>query len=163
MREVYEENYLPIYRYFYYKGIEREHIKDLVHDVFLIFFQKYSTKDGLDARKILYTISRNSYKQWVRKQKNHISLDEEYHFDEYYDDKFEVKRESKRKEMLALIESLNEGVRDVIKCRFLLGMNRKETAEKLNISQAQVHTYQKRGIKYIKEKIKKSKDKNKNI
>ena len=51
------------------------------------------------------------------------------------------------------IKSLNPVVRQVLELRFLQNKSRKETAELLQINEDQVHTYQKRGVKYLKDRL----------
>lgn len=166
--ELYNSCFSKVYKFFYYKYVEKDYIEDLVHDAFLRFYKKYSDKDlsSDEHQKILFGICRNVYKEWVRKavKEKNVSFLDNYEYeiaDESVPDD-EVLFEADNAEKIIennlelikeCLDELNETVRKVLEYRFLEGKTRKETAELLNIKEKDVHTYQKRGVKYLKKKI----------
>lgn len=166
--EFYNLNFQKIYKFYYYKFVLKDDIEDLVHESFLRFYKKYGQKDLQtdECQKILYGISRNIYKEWVRKaiKEKNVSFLDNYEY-EIADDRVEDDKalfESDEPEGLLksnlevikeCLDELNETVRKVLECRFLEGKTRKETAELLGIKEKDVHTYQKRGVKYLKKLV----------
>jgi RNA polymerase sigma factor (sigma-70 family) len=160
--EFYKNNFGRIYKLFYYKGVNPSGIEDLVHDTFLRFYRKYNDKDLSieESEKILFGIARNVYKEWVRKmiKLKQVDLIENYEYEISSESESEdydaLESFSKSKKDFKLIKSamknLNPKIKKVLEMRFLEGKTRKITAEILGIKESDVHTYQKRGIKYIK-------------
>lgn len=158
----YKKTFQKVYKFFHYKSVETSVIEDLTHDSFLRFYQKYSDKsyDDTEALKILYGIVRNVYREWVRKSINEkrVPLIDNLNYEEedsvefaiFEDNDYEDRLFKRVEELKDCISELNEKIRKVLEYRFLEGKSRKEVAILLNISEKDVHTYQKRGIKYLK-------------
>jgi RNA polymerase sigma-70 factor (ECF subfamily) len=153
----FKENSRAIFRYFYYRGIERTVAEDLSSETFFRMYKSY--KNDLNS-KILWGIAKNVYKEFVR---NSISNQETGFFDEsffdsepeideiseYYDEKFEEKIEILKLQLHKMIEKLNPGVREVMKMRFIEGLKISEIAIKLGMPESTVKKYQHRGIEYL--------------
>jgi RNA polymerase sigma-70 factor, ECF subfamily len=153
--EIYDKTFESIYRFFYYKSVNRSEIEDLVQEVYIRFFRKtdISGTDIILCQKLLYGFSRNIYKEWVRKQ---IKSELVYSNIDYLsnDDSDPINDPSVEHDSLFLkeaIEKLNPVVRQVITMRFIENLSRKEIADKLNIKEKHVHVYQRRGIKYLRD------------
>lgn len=155
--EIYKLTFGYVYKFFYYKNVNSAYLEDLTQDVFMRYYNKYSSNNfsETEAKRILFGISQNVYREWVRDmvKRNRADFDEtyfEYEEDEYdWEDENVSKHEDYKKIILEKMKSLNPRVREVLELRFLENMSRKEVAEKLNMSEKDVHTYQKRGIKYL--------------
>lgn len=159
-------NFSKIYKFFYYKFVLKDEIEDLVQDAFMRFYKNYEPwleKRPDDCQKLLYGICRNVYREWVRKavKEKNVSFIDEYEYEDIEnlsaEDEYLFSLESPEESInidLELIkkhlDELSENIRLVLQYRFLEGKSRKETAELLNIAEKDVHTYQKRGIKYLK-------------
>jgi RNA polymerase sigma factor (sigma-70 family) len=166
--EFYKLSFPKAYRYFYYKSVEKAYIEDLAHEVYIRFYQKYSSEATSleECMKILYGICRNVYREWVRKQVSEKSVplidnlkyeiydDQSYNHEVFEDDSFDKKVTLMKKEMKKAVAGLNGRLRLVLEYRFLQGKTRKEVAEILKINEKDVHTYQKRAIKYLKTRFK---------
>ena len=161
--EIYKNSFSKVYKYFYYKYVDKSYIEDLSQETFLRFYKEYSQQkySKEESMKILYGIARNIYKEWVRKaiSETNIQFFDNINYEELaeIDDDYDY---TETDEFLThidlvknLIEELNEKTKMVLKYRFLDGKSRKEIAAILSISEKDVHTYQKRGIKYLKKKI----------
>ena len=158
-----------MYRFFYYKSVNSAYIEDLSQDVYIRFYNKFSDKElsEVESKKILYGIARNVYKEWVRQsiKEKRVSLLDNFEYEELdhgdlldlflelENPEFDEKLLKNQEILKEAIETLGENVRNVIKMRFVEGLSRKEVAEKLNIKEKDVHTYQKRGVKYLKKLI----------
>jgi RNA polymerase sigma-B factor len=142
------------------------------------FYKKYGQQmfEEIEAKRILFGFCRNVYREWVReqvKQKRADFLDnydyesedeavEHHTLDESLESlndfsaeptEFEKRMEEQRKVLIEALRQLNPRVREVLECRFFHNMTRKQISEKMGISEKDVHTYQKRGIKYLKKMI----------
>lgn len=164
--ELYKSTFPGLYRFFYYKSVDSALVEDLVQDVYIRFYNKFSQKElsETESRKILYGIAKNVFKEWVRAsmKERKVSLFENYEYEEldqgdlldiflsYEVTDFDKKLEEKKILLKDAMDKLSENVRQVIQLRFIEGMTRKETAERLGMKEKDVHTYQKRGIKYLK-------------
>jgi RNA polymerase sigma factor (sigma-70 family) len=162
-QEFYDDSFKAAYRFFFYKNVSKSQIEDLVQDSFMRFYQSYQFKLGdKDERgKILLGICLNVYREWVRVQVSTGNVweyieevdweEERVSFDEYSNPDYEIEVERRKALLRQSLSELSGTVRSVLELRFLQGLTRAQTADKLGISEDQVHTYQKRGIKYLKE------------
>jgi RNA polymerase sigma factor (sigma-70 family) len=164
---IYNCTFRYVYRFFYYKSVNPASIEDLSHEVFLRFYKKYGTQhfEETEAKRILFGFSSNIYKEWVREQvkEKRAEFLENYDYDvqveedldDFHDgdNAFELKLESQKKIVFDAMSKLNPKIREILECRFVHGMSRKMIAEKMGIKEKDVHTYQKRGIKYLKKII----------
>lgn len=158
--DVYKSNFSRVYKFFYYKFVNKDYIEDLAHDVFMRFYIKYGYRQVFqsdEASKILYGISNNIFKEWVRKSYKEKRVDFEdnyiYSLEDFLDKDYAEKKESQKKQIIEALNNLNPTVKYVLEARFLYGLTRKEIAEKLGVKEKDVHTYQKRGIKYLKKAL----------
>ena len=118
---MYKLHFTSVYRFFYYKSVNTSEIEDLVHDVFMRFYTKYSqeTFDEDEAKKILYGYARNIYKEWVRarikEKKSDFNDDIDYSdsFDSLPGKEFEEKLKSQRLQVQEALKLLNPKVKAV--------------------------------------------------
>ena len=159
--ELYNLNFKYVYRFFYYKSVSKEEIEDLTHEVFIRFYGKYNGKNisQEESKRILFGFCNNIYKEFVRKsiKENRAEFNDFLQYEEIFEEFVEECFEEKLSEMRALIsqniQKLNPKVRAILECRFIHNMSRKEVAAKFNITEKDVHTYQKRGVKYLKKMV----------
>ena len=159
--EFYNQSFKNTFRFFYYRGVAFSDIDDLSSECYIRFYQKYQEKlsDNIESRKVLSGIAGNILKEWQRKTFGHkiVELDDNISDDQLYDfysrDDFDDDFGKKQLMLHDTIKSLNPVVKQVLELRFLQNKSRKETAELLQINEDQVHTYQKRGVKYLKDRL----------
>lgn len=158
--KIYNATYGNVYRFFYYKSVEKATIEDLSHEVYIRFYKKFRERDldDIESKKILYGFCSNIYKEWVRQsiKENKADLVDNIHIEEpeeEFSEGFEEKVTKQKQVLLQAMEKLNPKVKSILEYRFLHNMSRKEIAEKLNMNEKDVHTYQKRGIKYLKKYV----------
>ncbi len=158
-QQAYEQNFKRIYRFFYYKSVRPpEEIEDITQEVFGRFFQKYDcTKiNESDVTKILFGITKNVYKEWVRQAMRHQTFElfennrAQETLDDFVDEEYEKRLDLFRNKAKEAIEDLNPTLRQVMQMRYFEGLSRKEISDKLNIKEKHVHVYQRRGIEALK-------------
>jgi RNA polymerase sigma factor (sigma-70 family) len=156
--EVYSTKFDSVYKFFYYKDVDADEIEDLTQETFLRFYQKYDPTQLEDTQiaKILYTIARNIWKEWLRGlSKNRTeelfdTVDYALPFEEFTDEiQDQDAWQHERGALISAIKECNPTMRSVLTLRFIEGKTRKEIAELLSIKEDHVYTYQKRGVKML--------------
>jgi RNA polymerase sigma factor (sigma-70 family) len=159
---LYDSHFSKLYKYFYYKYFGHAGVEDSVHDVFMVIYEKYLyLEDQTELIKILYGVARNKYREEVRKRlqdktlqatlKERLQLGLE--LDEDLEDDSHSTHDQLKEKVKQCITELREPTKTVIEKRFLEGWSRKQVAEHLNTTEDSVHTYQKRGISYLKKLV----------
>ncbi len=171
------KNYFKRLFYFFYRKayVTSEIAEDLVSETFFRAYkycQEHKISSEIEIIKLIYGIAKNVYKEWVSKNINlsevefceeiceiqddfeniQLNLDSENENDDISE--FELKQNELISKCLNIIETFSDNLRLVMKYIFVEGLSRAETAKLLNISEDAVHTYQKRGVSYIKERLK---------
>jgi len=167
---IYKATFTKIYKYFYYRFVRQGNIEDLVQEVYTRFYAGRSNSSEklspTDYLKLLYGYARNVYLEWYRKQKqiSYISFDEKLGGFLHEEDipelallaeedstkaDLEAELNSYRSLLAKAMERLNPTVKEVLQRRFYKNETRKQVAAAMGCSEADVHTYQKRGIKYL--------------
>ena len=153
---IYTLNAQRVYNYLFYRYVGQQDIEDLMQEVFLRFFAKYpyTNLDELACTKLIYRITSFVYLEWCRQQKNtpyelfeevdHSSGEVQFLEDAYPDSEVDFTQ------LKLALEQLHPNLRDVLTLRFLEGLSRQEDADRLQIPMANVHVYQKRGIKALR-------------
>jgi RNA polymerase sigma factor (sigma-70 family) len=158
--QIYTLNFRLVFRFFYYKGVPKDEVEDLVHDTFLRFAQHYEPDhlDDISIRKILYGISRNVWREWVRLQvqQNVFSLDELPDIGEldqgfFLEQDEDILASISDQQLNDALAKLSERHRSVLVMRFMNGWDRRSVAEELSISEKDVHTYQKRALRMLRQ------------
>ncbi|QQR93596.1 RNA polymerase sigma factor [bacterium] len=166
--KIHVENFKRFFYFFYHKPyINRDTAEDLVSETFLRGY-KYTLENSIseeEVLKLLFGIAKNVYKEWVKKNiaMAEVEFNEEISsfIDEYeaLDDpnisstEIPNKHEKMIEQCKDVIDTFSDKLKYVMRYRFIEGLSRAETAQILHISEDAVHTYQKRGIKYLKEKV----------
>lgn len=152
--ELFRQKFALIYRFFYYKDVNKEDIEDLSQEVFVRFFAKYDSFRLSEERcvKTLYRIARYIWLEWLRAlDQSTVSFNEEMDFVESYEEFQDESSEDneQRTQLLEYIKGLNPTLKKVITLRFIHGKTRKEIAEEMSIKEKYVHIYQQRGIRLL--------------
>jgi RNA polymerase sigma factor (sigma-70 family) len=156
----YKQNYKFVYRYFYYRFVDHAIVEDLAQTVFLKFFTKYKEQNSFENEepvKILFGFCRNIYKDHLSKsgKTKQVEFFDNFNYEESSGESYDSPELQSRRELLAqAMKELNVKVRKVLIYRFMYGMTRDEVAKALMMKSKEVHTYQKRGIKYLRERLK---------
>ena len=128
---VYDQYADAIFRFCQMKVSSRETAQDISQEVFTRYWQQLRLqKEIQNGRALLYSIARNLVIDWYRKKKEQ-SLDTLTlaGFDFGSDDHLTTVIKSEVKEVLAVLQELDEPTREVITLRFVDGFLPKEIAE----------------------------------
>lgn len=128
---VYDQYADSIFRYCQMKVSSRELAEDISQEVFARYWQQLRLgKDILNDRALLYSIARNLVIDWYRKKKEQ-SLDTLTlaGFEFGTDDHIATVVQSEIREVLGVLEELDEPTREALTLRFVEGFLPKEIAE----------------------------------
>lgn len=165
--EFYQNSFKGVFRFFYYKSVRFDTIDELCQEAYMRFWQNFQSKleDPVQCKKIIYGICLNVYREWVRDQIKHNFIQLESYWEELADDdnlcttedweepEYEDRHEELKTRLKQAIEQLPAKQKEVLILKYIDGLTRKEIANKLQIPQDQVYTYQKRAVKSLKEII----------
>ncbi len=164
-QELYTSSFKGVFRFFYYKSVQFDQIEELCQEVYLRFWDAYQNKlqDTEQCKRILYGIALNVYREWVRSNTKNSFISLEYYWENLLEEdkinsidnwcslEYDQQQEELKQKLRWAINQLPEQQRKVLEYRFIHGMTREETARKMNMPVDNVHTYQKRAIKSLKE------------
>lgn len=158
----YKDNFKSIYKFFYYKTYSKEIAEDLSSEVFLTFAEILKNqKEVENIQAFLYGIAKNIFIRFLQekynKEINLSTLPE--NFEEFAIK--EVKRadlSDYEDKLKALLKFIPEKQRDVLELRFVQKLTLSEICQKINKDMNYVKTTQKRGMKSIKEIVRKHGD-----
>ncbi|MBA3789148.1 RNA polymerase sigma factor [Patescibacteria group bacterium] len=137
------------------KVSSREVAQDITQEAFMRYWQTLRKGDKLqNERAFLYTLARNLVIDWYRKKKE-SSLDvlSEAGIDFVGDGQKSVTASAEAREILAIMEKLDEDSREVLLLRFVEGFSPKEIALLLNESANTVSVRIHRATKKVQELI----------
>jgi RNA polymerase sigma-70 factor (ECF subfamily) len=144
-----------IFRFCALKVSTREVAQDITQEVFMRYWQSLRKGEALqNERAFLYTIARHLVIDWYRKKKD-SSLDvlTEAGIDFAGDNSKSITDQAEVQEVLAVIQKLEEGDREVLLLRFVEGFSPKEIAEVLEESANVVSVRIHRALKKVQELI----------
>lgn len=151
---MYNEFADDIYRWLFVHVRDVALAEDLTADTFLKAWKNFDSFDRKHPRGWLYAIARNTLTDHWRKKKP-LALDETVEVadedtpsnEEVLDIKIEAKRAAKA------IAQLPDDMKSVVTLRFMQGYSAKQTAEALDISEANVRVIQFRALKRLRKEL----------
>lgn len=156
--ELYDATVEKIYRFFYYKVLNREVAEDLTSQVFTTFIKKIKESNTItNPKAFLYGVAKNIFlvhlKQAYRLPAQSIEAEE---FEDIVDTSLsEDEKPTSIIDMLeALLPQFPDKQRYVLKLRFVDKLSISEIAEKLGKDQNYVSTTQKRAFQTLREILK---------
>lgn len=155
--KLYEEYYVPIYRYIHFRIFKKEDAQDLAQTVFLKVYQsigKYKNK-GTEPLAYFFTVARNTMIDYLRKRKE-LNL---YDFVEIEaqnkDNPEEIAGKNETKEIVEkAILNLKDDQKEVVIMKFMIGLPNDEIAKQLGKSEDSIRQIQHRALETLKKKIK---------
>ena len=151
--KAYEEYSDALFRYCYYRVFDREKAKDYVQEAYTRTWKYISGGKKVDnLRAFLYKTANHIIIDEVRKKKS-TSLDAimEKGYAPSIDTREMYQNQLEGKEMLKLVDSLDEKYRDVILLKYMHDLSTKEISVILNETENNVYVRLSRGFKKIKE------------
>ena len=160
--ELYQHYIVPIFRYIFFKSQSQEDAEDLTQIVFLKAWQALPDfqKRANPFSSWLYKIAKNTVIDYYKKKKE-ITLDKPIEdLKQIKDEKNDPVKITEQKEKVKilgqLIKQLNEDQQEVIILKFIQELSNKEIAQLMQKSEEAIRALQYRGLKALREKLKKS-------
>lgn len=139
-----------IYRFILVHVRDGEVAEDLTADTFLKAWNNIKKFDWKHERGWLYSIARNTLTDYWRK-KRPLPLDETVEIIDDRPSQAEIlDKEIEKERILKSIQSLPSDMKSVVTLRFMQGYSAKETAEALDLTEANVRVLQYRALKKLK-------------
>lgn len=153
-QSLYQENLGPIYRYVYSKVGNREEAEDLTSIIFLKAIRSIDyTRNPQITRNWLFQVARTTIADYWRVYYRLAPSSLEALLDGGWEGPTENEEEplelrsSTTDDVQRLLRGLSERHREVLTCRFLLGLSIRETAVRMGVSEANAKTLQFRALK----------------
>src|SRR5215467_9238290 len=151
-QEFYQDNLGLIYRYVYSQVGNREEAEDLTSQIFLKVVSSIDQERSLlSLQKWLYLIARSTIADYWRARYRlpKSSLDEllEAGWEGPAEVEATVPSSGTEERVQGILQALPEKYREVLKCRFLLKLSVKATAQKMGVTEANVKVLQFRALK----------------
>jgi RNA polymerase sigma factor (sigma-70 family) len=153
----YKENLGPIYRYVYGKVRNREEAEDLTSQVFIKAVRHIDHEQNPQSiRSWLFQVARTTiadyWRAYYRTATSSLDalLEAGWEGPIEHEDKnqpFEI-HSSSADHVQHLLQTLPERDREVLTCRFLLGLSVRETAVRMGVTEGNVKTMQFRALKH---------------
>ncbi len=148
----YQENLSLIYRYIYSKVGNREEAEDLTSQIFLKAVRSVDAERGPQSmQKWLFQVARTTIADyWRAHYRASVSSLEELldaGWEGPFDEEALVVSEAPTERVQHILQALPIQYREVLTCRFLLNLSIKETALRLELTEANVKVLQFRALK----------------
>lgn len=149
----YDEFASDIFRFCLLKVATREIAQDLTQETFMRYWQQVREGKGVENdRAFLYTVARNLIIDWYRRKKDH-SLDAlaEGGIEFASDDHRSITQNAEVREVLAVIDKVDDDAREALLLRFVDGLSPKEIASITGDTANAVSVRLNRAIKKVQE------------
>ena len=148
----YQENLGLIYRYVYSKVGNREEAEDLTSQIFLKAVRGGETERGAQSmRKWLFQVARTTIADYWRAHYQVATGSLDALLDAGWEgpaaDELVVLSSQPQDRVRRILQALPEHYREVLTCRFLLNLSVRETAVRMNLTEANVKVLQFRALK----------------
>ncbi len=152
--DFYEQLLPEIYRYIFYHVNDEATAEDLTETVFLKAWESLLGNRRVpdNPRAWVYRIAHNQTIDFYRTRKKQAPLEAAQNLPDGQDSRPEPTQETREREtaLHELLEQLEPQLRQVLVCRFLLGMSHKETAQTLSLTPGHVRVLQHRALKHLR-------------
>ncbi len=156
LQSLYRENFNSIYRYVYSKVRNREVAEDLTSQVFIKAVRYYDSEHHpIGTRNWLFQVARTTvadyWRDFYRASTNSLDVLIEAGWEasaRNEDEETLLACSASIEQVRRILQALSERDREVLTCRFLLGLSVRETAERMGLTEANVKTSQFRALKH---------------
>jgi RNA polymerase sigma-70 factor (ECF subfamily) len=150
LESFYDQYASRLYRYFFYKVLNREHAEDLTSKTFLQFAKSIRLEKRIDSPKaFLFGIANHVFLTFLQekyKRGKEVSIDEELENSLIYSDDAYLEKHDVVDLLEALLPRVPEKQAQVLRFRFVDKLSISEIAAKLEKDDNYVSTTQKRGL-----------------
>lgn len=155
---IYDTNFDRIYKFFYYKTLNKNIAEDLTSETFLTFVNLLNEDKKVDNIKaFLYGVAKNIFMQYLRKKYqegipfSNLGDDFEEYAAEFVRENDIV--ESPEEKLLKILDKIPRKQQEVVRLRFLEKLSLDEICIKLEKDMNYVKTTQKRALKSLKQAV----------
>jgi len=151
-QKFYREHLAPIYRYVYSKVGNREEAEDLTSQIFLKAVRGIKYERGVQSmRKWLYQVARTTIVDYWRSYYQATTSSLDVLLDAGWEgpieeDLFGINGLPEER-VQHILQALPQHYREVLTCRFLLGLSVRDTAAKLSLTEGNVRALQFRALR----------------
>ena len=158
LEDVYSTNVEKLYRFFYFKVLNKQVAEDLTSDTFMALAEKVNTlsKDKESLEKYLYGIAKNKWNMYLRDKYTHVEFSTEDidDFSHYVASEVEeMERRSLKERALYFIEMLPPKLKVVAMMRLIEGLLPTEIAVRLKKPLNYVKVTLRRALRRLEELI----------
>ena len=158
---VYTANVEELYKFFYFKVLDKQTAEDMTSDTFVAFAEKFESldKDMDTMEKYLYGIAKNVWNGYLRKKYNEPeSLTEDIDdFSRFVEEENEeIQGMSLKQRAIKFIEMLPPKMRIVAQLRLIDGLTPKEISVHINKSVNYVKVTLRRALRRLEELVAKA-------
>ena len=149
--ELYREYRDKVSGYVFSKLYDTKDAEDLVSEIFLKVYEKYSTFDPARASVStwIYTITKNTVTDYLRRNRTYSELPDDFPDGECLSDG--ILREESLRELSRALSQLDERSRTLIIFRYYRQMSLKDIAERLGISYAYAKVLHKSALNSLRD------------
>jgi RNA polymerase sigma-70 factor (ECF subfamily) len=154
LEDLYNQNIKNLYKFFYFKVLNRSIAEDLTSETFLRFAQYIKNEDILNHKSFLYGIAKNIFLEFLKdKYQKEINIDEElldfYNYTEEFTESIS-NRPKLEKLLVELLPKIPKKQEEILRLRLIEKLSIKEICNLLNKKEFYVKTTQNRAIKSLK-------------
>lgn len=158
VESVYERNVEKLYKFFYFKVLDKQTAEDMTSDTFVAFAEKFNTldKDMDTMEKYLFGIAKNVWNGYLRNKYNQPETltDDIDDFSRFVDDENEeIDGMSLQERAIKFINLLPPKQRIVATLRLIDGLTPKEIATKIDKSINYVKVTLRRALRRLEELV----------
>lgn len=155
LEEFYDEHVERVYKFFYFKSLNKQVAEDLTQETWIRYIEKQRTID--DTKKYLYGVMRNCWLEFLREKYSSLTSDIEQQED--FEQYVEMENRANVSDDLPArvqqyIDLLPDKQRQVFELRFVQGLNIKEAAYELGKDKNYVKITYKRALGTLRSIIK---------
>lgn len=150
---VYTEMFTPLYKYVFWRVRDREVTMDIIQQVFMKVFMKYSDRPTTEIYKLLYVSARHEIID-SRKKKKTVSLEQEL-FEIIPDSGYSPEQHAgtlhEQHFAVTLLEHLDADDREIVMLRYIQEKEYAEIAELVDKQESTIRKIVSRSIKKLQE------------
>lgn len=147
----YDEWSEAVYRFLYYKTGDKALCEDLVHDVFVKYWNRIEKDEIQNIKNYLFTIAKNLMINHTRHQKVVLKFQQNFRPDSIKSPHFSLEVSEFKNKLEKAISELPEGQREVFLLNRVEGLKYREIAELLQISQKAVEKRMTKALQILRQ------------
>lgn len=156
LEEFYDEHVEKVYKFFYFKSLNKQVAEDLTQETWMRFIEKQGSTVE-DSKKYLYGVMRNCWLEFLREKYSTITSEIEQvdDFEDYVNsENVASTSDDLPRRVQQFVDLLPDKQRQVFELRFVQGLNIKEASIELGKDKNYIKTTYKRALSTLRAIIK---------